>query len=1136
MKHFFHLAFTMAVALTMSVAAMAQNKYVKVLAEPEDWTGTYLIVYEADDDNNMANVFNGALTEKNLDSKGNFFKVSNAPQQISGTEVRVIDGNAEIDAAAFMITRAPEDVTPKTRVLVVESENMVEQPWDTQFWVVSNETFKSGDSWEFSMDIRADNAATASSQVHRDPGNYLHWEGIGTLSFETEWKTYTQSGKFSAQCAGGQSVAFNLNDTREANTYYFRNVSLKVNGVEQLKNGDLKSDDLSSFVAKEKRGAVVPATLANEDGSAAGGHFYYVQSASGYYIGYDNAEKGEPNLEYSNEQPKLNSIAMEAGKTSINIVGLVGNYQLRFNADEGKERFRYHELDKKKSIKLYQLVTEGFDFGNNEGESPIIINEVMQSNIDCIMDDINEFPDSWVELYNAGVVAIDLKDYKIGLSDNAKDAYALPSYMLAPKAYKLVYCDKYDGDKDWHAPFRLESGKGGSVYLFKGDQVVNKLVDMKKQPAPNIAYGRKTDGAEKFGYQAIPTPGKANCGKLIDKDNLLGAPVFSVPGQVFETENKVEVALSLPEGAPEGTKIVYTLDGKEPTAESSVYTDPITLHGSHVLRAKLICDGYMSPRSVAQSYLFLGRKMTLPVISLVTDNGYFYDSKIGIYTEKNNSSNKLDWRRPLNIEYFAAANEESKINQLGETRVAGGGSRDAKNKTLVIYANKRFDADKKRFSYEFFPEDRPGLTEFKSLMLRNAGNDFDYLYMRDAIMQRSFYRHVDLDGQAYSPAIIFINGQYLGMLNIRERSNEDNIYTNYDKLEDIDMFENWWELKTGTWDNYNKFESFYREQGHTMAEFEEWMDCKEFANLMLMNIFYSNRDFPGNNIVMWRPIAEGGRWRWIAKDTDFGLGLYGHPYDYKTINWINDNGFDWGTNWANQADHTRLFRRLMADKDFSNMFFDLSCVYMGDFLNYDHIWSEIWSPMYDRIKFEYPYHRKMINEWWPNYNDEINSAKNWLKKRVDFFYDHLADYYKLGKAIKLEINKDLTDTELADIEIEMNGVKLSKSAFNGKFHQGREVRLSGKNVAAWTVSTVSSNGTVENKVYQGAELKFEMPNCKSVSIKATLGDPAGIDQIADESDAQVLDIYDASGVRHDKMQKGQNIIRMSDGSVKKIMY
>lgn len=50
----------------------------------------------------------------------------------------------------------------------------------------------------------------------------------------------------------------------------------------------------------------------------------------------------------------------------------------------------------------------------------LIINELMQSNIDCIMDDINEFPDSWVELYNSGTSAVNLNAYSISDEDDPK--------------------------------------------------------------------------------------------------------------------------------------------------------------------------------------------------------------------------------------------------------------------------------------------------------------------------------------------------------------------------------------------------------------------------------------------------------------------------------------------------------------------------------------------------------------------------------------------------------------------------------------------------------------------------------------------------------------------------------------------
>ena len=54
----------------------------------------------------------------------------------------------------------------------------------------------------------------------------------------------------------------------------------------------------------------------------------------------------------------------------------------------------------KLTVKFW-LTTILFSLSILESYSQLIINEIMQSNVDCITDDLNEFPDSWVELYNS---------------------------------------------------------------------------------------------------------------------------------------------------------------------------------------------------------------------------------------------------------------------------------------------------------------------------------------------------------------------------------------------------------------------------------------------------------------------------------------------------------------------------------------------------------------------------------------------------------------------------------------------------------------------------------------------------------------------------------------------------------------
>ena len=127
----------------------------------------------------------------------------------------------------------------------------------------------------------------------------------------------------------------------------------------------------------------------------------------------------------------------------------------------------------------------------------LVINELMQSNVETLVDDIHEFPDSWVELYNPTDAAINLKDYKISNKNKEKKAWQLPDKTVGAGKYVVIYCDK-EGIEDnrLHTDFRLESGKDGNLYLFKGGEIVDKVEAMAKMSAPDVAYGRKTDGAD----------------------------------------------------------------------------------------------------------------------------------------------------------------------------------------------------------------------------------------------------------------------------------------------------------------------------------------------------------------------------------------------------------------------------------------------------------------------------------------------------------------------------------------------------------------------------------------------------------------------------------------------------------------
>ena len=803
----------------------------------------------------------------------------------------------------------------------------------------------------------------------------------------------------------------------------------------------------------------------------------------------------------------------------------------------------------------------------------LVINELMQSNVECIMDDITEFPDSWVELYNPTDAAINLKDYKISNKDKAKKAYQLPDQEVPAKGYALIYCDKEE--KGLHTDFRLESGKDGNLYLFKGDEIIEKLEKMAQMPAPDVAYGRKTDGSDEWGYQVTPTPGAANTGDICDGKHILGVPVFGKKGFVTSGDGAFQLTLSLPEDAPEGAFITYTTDGSEPLATGKKYEQAISIGKTTAVRAKVFCEGWLSPMSKAESYIFHPRKMTLPIFSIQIDDRYLNDAAIGLFANNNSKEDKKthDWRRPMNIEFFPAENEESAFNQLGELRIQGGQSRANALKSLALYANKRFDPDHKQYQYEFFKDQKPGIKKFKSFSLRDGGNDFSDLYFRDAIIQRTMASHVDLDWQACRSAVLYINGKYMGMLNIRERSNEDNIYSNYNGLEDLDLIEISHEnsggkdqfieeLKEGDETFYNDFKAFYSEKGHVKDEYEQWMDVSEYLNVMVMNLFYGNIDFPGNNFVLWRPNdddTESGlpkRFRVIVKDTDFGLGLYSKSNDINTLDIIYNPNKHQGDAWAATEPATRLFKNMMEDPELRQMFIDKCCVFMGDFMNAEGT-GKIMDLIKEEAMEEFVAHRDKYNAgggWWgpvdnrADIENKFENAKKWLagytdtdwwgnttvhKSRPDNFLGFMSAQWNLGDAFPVTINKENANMPES---VTVNDIQLSNGVFDGKFFPGSELNISatapeGKNIRGWQVITTTKEGSQVEDVYPGSELSLPLAECKSMTILAIVneiggGDQSGIRTIDNSQSANSnAPIYDLMGRKVTTPQAGRIYIQ-----------
>ena len=162
-------------------------------------------------------------------------------------------GEVCIKSIKFEEQKKGKTVNEERRCLKAHATARKSETWDNQMWLCPG-SFASGANFVFTAEVRADKPAFASTQIHNAPGSYVHYEALGNVNFTTEWKKISVSGKFNA---AGQSIAFNLSELAEENNYYFDNVSLKIGGVEKIKNGDFEGTDVSSFKVKENAGSVV---------------------------------------------------------------------------------------------------------------------------------------------------------------------------------------------------------------------------------------------------------------------------------------------------------------------------------------------------------------------------------------------------------------------------------------------------------------------------------------------------------------------------------------------------------------------------------------------------------------------------------------------------------------------------------------------------------------------------------------------------------------------------------------------------------------------------------------------------------------------------------------------------------------
>lgn len=763
------------------------------------------------------------------------------------------------------------------------------------------------------------------------------------------------------------------------------------------------------------------------------------------------------------------------------------------------------------------------EYGYQEHDD-LIINELMQSNVDCVIDGQNGFPPSWVEIYNPTSGEVNLGNYKLGVDADPENAFQLPSEVsVAPDSHCVVLCDKKGSGM--HADFRLDS-QCGKVYLFKNDVVIDSIPEISVVSVRNIAYGRRKDGNGIWGWQLSPSPGSPNQDGITDI--ILGEPIFSVAGRVCHEPFYLE--LSLPADTPPGTVIKCTLDGSEPSFDSPNYTSPLAINKSVAVKAKLINKDAVSPCATVNSYIFRPDEINIPLVSLVTDFNYLLNPEEGKLAPVPSDCSS-ERRIPVYFEYFEKNSTDSAaIHQLAETTVEGFDSDTSSVKSLVIYSDERFGSD--RFNHEFFPSQKGGVVDFKAIELTDGRLDGSPL---DGFAQRIMGQYTDLDWLACQPTAVYLNGEYYGLMNLRERADENYVYTYYGGPEDIDFIVVGDTVSKETCANFSAFKDFYRQEHLTLDEYREWMNVEEFINYVIANMLVCNFDAWTDNLRMWRPRRDRGKWRWICNAMDSPLGVSSIEPDVDYLLRLCGDSIDHNAG-SDLSDATLLLRQLFAIEEFRELFIDKCLIYLGDFLRFEEAHALL-ADMIDEIESEQKAYGSgnLSSDSEREVGDSI--AVNFLKKRFELLPQHLANRENVDKLTRVVVR----DIEKVLDMITLQDIPLQTGSFDGQYFVGRPLKIEGKSseesgLEGWVVEIYVDDILLLTDLYREESFEFIVPeadeiHCYPTNEFLTMPDP-GLSKVP-----AIWKYYNLSGleVKMHNLLPGVYIVLMSDGSSRKIM-
>ncbi len=611
----------------------------------------------------------------------------------------------------------------------------------------------------------------------------------------------------------------------------------------------------------------------------------------------------------------------------------------------------------------------------------------------------------------------------------------------------------------FHTNFKISSNSETISLTNNSGEIVDQII-AENLPA-NTSIGVSVNSEEIVSYIEI-TPGERN-----SINEYLGTIendiIFSHEGGIVN--DSFNLVLS---GNDNHEVIRYAFDGNLPTESSLIYTNPILINSNTTIRARIFSDNYIPSAIYTKSYI-KNASHELDVVILTTDPKNFFDKNTGIYVFGPNGTYDTnvpyfganfweDWEVPIHLAYYE--NNEDQFSEFNAgVKIFGGWSRGQNNqRSLALFARGQYGDSE--FKHAFF--DELNYNEFQALVLRNSGQDWLKSSMKD-IMLTSLMRGSELDFQEHNSVATYLNSEYWGMYNMREKINEHMLASKHNlSADDITLLTNNADEIYGSNEEYNQLINYIStvdiSNDSNFEYVEQQIDLKEYTLYQVTNIFINNTDWPGNNNKYWK--HKDGKWRWIMFDTDFSFGPFWNTQNYEedTLSFALEAN---GPGWPNPSWSTLLFRKLMTNISFRNAFINR----YADELNTRFLSNNIHAHMDEVHKSIEPEIQAHYERWGSNSSDVdyyLNEMKNFAVNRPNIAKNHIKSKFNLPNYHSIQI----TNNDISKGFVKVNdNLKIQKSSWSGDYFQTVPIQLTaipeaGFEFSHWSGGTYSSNETI----------------------------------------------------------------------------